>query len=104
MSENSVGHINFLRSLVHVFAFNAEIKESILEAADYIDELEGQVKLLNKLGNIDSSSSVGERIAALEDRLNRMVSQMDLEQAVLQMRIETNRLIADIRKESPRGR
>jgi len=84
-------HVNFLRSLVHVFAFNAELKESILESADYIDELEGRIKMLNKLGNLDSSTGSGDRIAALEDRVNRMVTHMDLEQAVLQMRQEIHR-------------
>lgn len=83
-------HGEFLRSLPHVFNLPPVIRDSIYEAADYIDEQEGQIKLLNKLGNLDSTSGTSDRIAILEDRVNRMVTQMDLEQAVIQMRQEFN--------------
>lgn len=85
----SEAHKGFLRSIVRFYAFNAETKRAILEAADYIDELEGQVKMLNKLGNLEPADShMSDRLAALEDRINRAVTQMDLDNQTVQLRSE----------------
>lgn len=90
MSEEK--HGAFLRSLPHVYELPQAIKDSIYAAADYIDELEGANRLLNKLGNLESGTDTTERLRLLEDRVGRMVSSMDLEQAIMQMRQEFSRI------------
>lgn len=86
-------HTKFLRSIPHVYSLNRETVTAIWEAADYIDELEGQIKMLNKLGNIDSSPGLVERVAALENRTASQVTQIDLEQFGVQLRADFSRFV-----------
>lgn len=82
-----------LRNLAQsrAFALNPAQREALLSAADRIDEIIAQNKMLNRITTIDVNphdANMEERIAAIEDMIKRLPSQMALEDMVTQLRAE----------------
>jgi len=80
-------HQGNLRALAGEFSTNSRVgqmnREAVHAAADYIDELEGRIRILNRLGNMDTHPSaldeLNQRIAALESQVKGFVTKMDIE-------------------------